>query len=375
MKRKGLWIAIAIVLVVVIGVVMWQQQQPAERTEKSIKVGAVFTLTGPIAYWSEQVKKGMDLALEEIVNSEEKQITVIYEDVQGNAQKAVAALNKLINIDNVSISISIFTPISQPLREISEGSKVPLLATVTSAHKFARGYNWVFRDFPTQDQMAGTLAEYAKDKLNIISAAALVVNDDYGKDGARVFKRVFEKKGGVWKGEELFEQKATDVRHQATKIVALQPDAVLVVGRDQSLAIAIRQLRELGFKGRLLSVNCLDSKLVWDLAGKAVEDAIFASAFVDFEKSEEGKVFYQRFLSKYNSEPDYVTVYGYTIMKYLVTILLQTNGNRELVKNRLVSLDVESIRGRLIMNDDHDVISPIALYIIRDMKKKILEVP
>src|SRR5438128_2919842 len=178
--------------------------------------------------------------------------------------------------------ISVFTPVSQPLRPIAETAEVPLLATVVSVRDFAKDSTWSFRDFLTQEQMAAPLGGYSAIKLNLKSAAALVVNDDYGRDGAKAFSDSFQAHGGKWLGEETFNQWDTDIRSQATKIASLQPQVVLVVGRDQSLGLAIKQLREVGFGGQLVSVNGLDEPKVWEIAGSAADNALFTSAYVDF---------------------------------------------------------------------------------------------
>jgi branched-chain amino acid transport system substrate-binding protein len=372
MKNRKLWFVV--IGVVLIAAVLWQALLRKSSPE-AFKVGAVFTLTGGTSYWSEQTKKGMDLALQELNVGNGKPVIVVYEDVQGNPQMAAAAMNKLINIDNVSIVISIFTPVSQPLRQIAESRNTPLLATVTSAHEFAKGFKWVFRDFPTQDQMAGALGSFAVEKIGIRTAAALVVNDDYGLDGARQFRRTFQAAGGSFIAQEVFEQKATDIRTQATRVLAGKPEAILVVGRDQSLALAIRQLWEAGFRGQILSVNCLDAKNVWELAGQAVEGAIFASAYVDFEGKVDAKEFYRKFLTKYGQEPDYVNVYGFSITKYLVPIIRQAEGDPSKLRDLLERLNVESIRGQLVTDENHDVRTPIAIYKIEQMRKKLLVTP
>src|SRR5216110_1706570 len=126
---------------------------------------------------------------------------------------------------------------------MAEQTRIPLLATVVSVRDLAKDSTWSFRDFLTQEQMAGPMGVYAASKLDLKSGAALVVNDDYGRDGAKAFSETFQQHGGKWLGEETFNQKDTDVRSQATKIAALKPQVVLVVGRDQSLGLAIKQLR------------------------------------------------------------------------------------------------------------------------------------
>lgn len=360
--KKLVWTVLVVAVIVAAAIVLVRQDRGGTQGPETHKVGAVFTLTGKLAYWSTHLKDGADLALQEVNEGGAVPIEIVYEDVRGQQQAAVAALQKLDQIDKVSVAVSCFTPISQPLRPLAEDLGLPLLATVTSAHQFALGYKWSFRDFPTQDQMALPLGRYAKESMELETAASFVVNDDYGRDGAEQFQTGFEEAGGRWLGSEVFEQAAVDVRAPAAKVASLSPQGVIIVGRGQSLALAIKQLRESGFEGQIFSVNSLESPDVWAAAGPAVEGAIFASADVDFERSPEAKAFKARFTAKYNRDPDYVDVYGYTITQYLTALLRETGGDRDAMRQALGHLNVASIRGNLLMNADHDVLSPIAFY-------------
>ena len=348
------------------------EQPRAAAHPSELKVGAAFTLSGDLAYWSEQIQKGMDLALDELNSGEATPVRVVYEDVQGNAQTAVSAFQKLDSVDDVSVVVSVFTPISQPLRVQAATAQLPLLATVTSAHEFAKDEAWSYRDFLTQEQMGAKVGRHAAETMGLTAAAGLVVDDDYGRDGATEFQKAFEAAGGKWLTLEVYKQSDTVMRPQVAKIAAVNPDTVLVVGRGQSLGLSIRQLREGGFDGQILSVNCLDSQKVWEIAGSAAHGAVFASALVDFEGEPAAKAFRQRYIARYGAEPDWVGVYGYTIMTYLAPILRNAHGDRTQVRDALAGLDVGSIRGRIHVNEAHDVLSPVGLYQLAGDQKHLI---
>lgn len=373
-KNQKLSIILALAVLVVGGAVI-RSITGGKQEPQVYKIGGVFTLTGGTAYWSEELQKGMEIALEEENKSGGIPIRGVYEDVQAKPQMAVSAFQKLNEVDKVSVAVSVFTPISQPLRPVADRVKLPLLATITSVRDFAKGYTWSFRDFMTQEQMAGPMGVYAVTKLGLKTAAALVVNDDYGLDGAKAFHETFERRGGKWLGEETFNQKDIDIRSQATKIASLKPEVVLVVGRDQSLGLAIKQLHEAGFKGQLMSVNCLDQPKVWEIAGLAVNNALFASASVDFQGNPNAREFREKFVAKYKTEPDYVAVYGYTIVKYLAPILRESGGDRERIRTSLEKLDVASMRGQLKMDSNREVMSPVAVYRVIQNRKQMIETP
>jgi len=365
---------VSAVLILTTGLLLASCQQGEDQTEAH-KIGAAFTLTGDLSYWSEQIQKGMDLALEEENVPGKVPIRVIYEDVQAQPSRAVSAYQKLSSVDKVSVVVSVFTPIGQPLKSSAESFGVPLLATITSAQDFATGEEWAFRDYLTQEQMAPVLGEYVANELGLKTASTLVVNDDYGLSGARLFSQYFKGSGGAILTQETFEGQDTEVRSQVLKILNQSPQAVFLVGRDRSLATAIRQLRELGFQGQIVSVSALDQPEVWVQAGSAVEDALFASAYVDYSGNPEAEEYRAAFQDRYREEPDHVTLYGYTMGKYLSSILREAEGDPAQVRDLLESLVAQSIRGRLIMTEEHDVLTPIAFYRIQNGEKVLVQVP
>lgn len=334
-----------------------------KKTETQLlKIGADFTLTGNLSYWSTELKKGMDLAVEEIDSTSGKQIKIIYEDNEFKAAKAVSIFNKFATIDKVDVVVSCFTPIGQSLRPSAEKFKIPLIATVTSAKDFSLTNNWTFRDFPTQDQQCPTIAEYAFNNLGLKKGVILVIDDDYGRDGANEFYKTFTSLGGVIQMQELFSQSDIDARDQIIKLLNKDPEFIFIIARDQALATACRQVREQNKSIQILGVNAFDASIVWELAGASGEGIIFTSGLVDFESNDVSRNFYNNYLSKYNETPNYVSVYGYSICKYVCNILLKTGNNSEAIQKELENLNTSSIRGKLVMDKERNVISPIGLY-------------
>ena len=125
MKKSS---AISIFVVVVVGLILvWYFGQKNNNQLGVTKIGADLTLSGDLAYWSTELKKGMDLASSE---TDSNHIAIVYEDNQGRASDAVNIFKKLVSVDKVSVVLSCFTPIAQPLRPVAGESKVPLVATV-----------------------------------------------------------------------------------------------------------------------------------------------------------------------------------------------------------------------------------------------------
>jgi branched-chain amino acid transport system substrate-binding protein len=327
------------------------------------KIGVDFALSGGLSFWGDSFLKGLQLAVDE--NGREhpdSPVALVIEDNKGDAKNAVTAMRKLSDVDKVAVVLSALTPLSKPLRTLAADTKTPLLASIVATLDFGKENDWSFRDYPTPNQMGSTAANYAFSKLNLRKTVALVVNDEYGKDCLKQFSDTFTSLGGSVPGNETVAQADTDMRAQITKLLASNPDSAYLVIRENALGIAVKQFRELGFKGQILGLNAFDSPVVWRVAGDAGDGVVFVSAFFDHLKNEQTKAFDAAFKDKHGAEPNDTNAYGYSVGKYLIPIVVQAKGDRETVRQLLSKMEAESIRGKIRMLPSRDVLTTVAVY-------------
>ena len=71
----------------------------------------------------------------------------------------------------------------------------------------------------------------------------------------------------------------------------------------------------------------------------------------------------EKFILKYGHEMNWLNIFGTSTASYLIHALKKTKGDKEALKEFLRNLDVQSIRGRLVMNENSDVIVPHLVYV------------
>ena len=345
-----------------------QQENP------SIKIGLDASLSGALAFWGESIQQGMQLA-EEQYNAEhpDKPAKLISEDNQGDPKSSISAMRKLCSIDHVACVVGVMTPFSKPLRPFAAELKTPILGTVVVSLNFGAENEWSFRDYPTPDQLGSLVAEYAYKKLNLNRAVCLVVNDEYGKDSQTLFENRFKELGGQVLGSDTMAQSDTDARNQITKLLAQSPDCAYVVIRENALATAVRQFRELGFKGQFLGINSFDSPVVWQGVGEYGEGIIFTTALIDYGGNPDAAAFAEAFKKRFSKEPNGTNAYGYSIGKYLFALAAKANGDPVKLRDLMASLDADSIRGHIKMQPTRDVLTPVAVYQRKGGKNIILK--
>ncbi|MFW5739050.1 MAG: ABC transporter substrate-binding protein, partial [Myxococcota bacterium] len=256
----------------------------APKADDEVVVAINFPMTGNLAYYGEVVSRGVTLAVDDYNNGRGKGAPAVrlkIEDNYGKVPEAVKVFNKVVEQDGAVAMVSLFTPHSVALLPFSAKRKVVLYATVTSVEEFGVKSPFAFRDYISLPGQGRSMAEYLKNEAKVSKVGSLVVNDDYGLDSLRLCKGQFEKLGGTWGVQEVFEQKDIDIRDPAAKVVAGEPDAIYIAGRELSLANAVRQTRELGFKGVIASNNGFDTPTVFKAVGDAGKDVVFTSSGFD----------------------------------------------------------------------------------------------
>lgn len=322
------------------------------------RIGVNLSLTGNGSYFAEEFKKGLDLAFKYLSSQPGKfNIEVIYEDNKLNPKDAVSITKKLIEINEVDLIISGYTPIIQATASLVNKYEVPMLVTLSSADNIATSYEWVFRDFELESDNMPLLAAYAYSRLDLRKGSWLVVNDDMGHDAVKYFTEKFTELGGEMKEGEVFEASEMDLRNKINKVIDKNPEFIIVIGRGGAMINACRQLREQDLDIPIFSNNTIDNNSVWDALGIAANNFWFPRPYADQESPRYHKV-NEMFRSKHGCDINWLNLYGISIANYLSRGLKETDGDREKMKEYLKNLNFNSIRGRLVMNDKHDVKVP-----------------
>ena len=124
---------------------------------KDIKIGAIHPLTGFVARAGNQLKNGIDLAVEEI-NSKGgikslggAKLAVLHTDSQGKAEIGQAEAERLIQRGVVALMGCFQSNVTFNAMQIAEREKVPFLVTIAVADDITdRGFKYTFRIQPNQ---------------------------------------------------------------------------------------------------------------------------------------------------------------------------------------------------------------------------------
>jgi len=365
---KKTWIWIIIIAAVALATALFITQTKKESEE--IKIGAILPLTGDAAIYGQEMKKGIDLALEEINKKNKVRIRVIYEDDQGIPRNAVSAAQKLITYNKVPVIICSLSSITLALAPIAQREKVVLISPSASAPEITYAGEFVFRVWPSDIFEGGEMAKFAFNNLKISKTAIIYVNNDYGKGLEQVFRRGFEELGGTILANEGYEFGATDFRTQLSKIKVKKPEALYIVGYWKEIIQILRQMKEIDFHTQILSAIGFKEPEILEFAGQEAEGAILTGPFYDPHIKEEiVQDFVTRYKVKFNEEPGIWAAHSYDAMK-IIGLSIEGGGSTSSEIQKVMSTikDFKGVTGIMSFDEHGDVIKPIRFYTVKNKK-------
>ena len=143
---------------------------PAAAQEKTIKFGALLTLSGPLAAAGREIRDGIDLAVMEL-NARGGvrgvgRIEIAYGDSQAKPDVANSETERLVSQENVLAVIDMYPSVTTlSASQAAERLKTPFYAAIAVADNITeRGFRYVFQQVPK----AASLAQFQVDFLDYL---------------------------------------------------------------------------------------------------------------------------------------------------------------------------------------------------------------
>ncbi len=299
---------------------------------ETIKIGSTLDLTGPNAVYGEQVKQGLDLAIDEINNGggiEGKKIEIKYLDSKSDSKTAVTNAQQLISVNGSKILIGeISSNATQAMIPVVEQNNAFLFAPASSSPKLTGISKSFARNWPSDIAEAVSAAKFARSEFSANTAAILYVNSDYGTGLKEKFSKTFENGGGKIVSAETYTVGATDFKTVLLKIKATNPDCIYLAGNPKEMGACIKQLRDNNLTAKIISNTGFLQKDCLSLAGASANGVIVPTPEYSPNDSTKRKVFdfFKKFKAKYNVEPTMVNANAYDAI-YLIKEAVEKNGN------------------------------------------------
>jgi branched-chain amino acid transport system substrate-binding protein len=336
--------------------------------KNSIKIGAISPFTGEGANYGNAARTGIDLALEEInarggING--KKLTVIYEDDKGSPGDAISAFQKLASVDKVPAILGPFYS-GNVLASVPEAQRlhVVLLTGSATSDNIRGAGKFIFRDCPSNDAQAKTIATFAREKLGFKTAFVIYRNVEYGVTLRDAFQKSFPNLGGKILGVEAVPADATDVRAQLTKAKATAPDFIFAAVHYPEGGALLRQAKELGIRAIIIGTDGgYDPQLI-QIAGDAANGSYWATVgWADEGSNPVVAQFKEAYRRRYGEDPGVYSGLYYDATHVLANALVKANPlNGDELQKALTMSEWDGPTGLTKFNADGDVAKPFAMY-------------
>lgn len=365
-RMKTRWCSLLAIMVLVAGLTAGC----GGNTNKDIKIGVVYELTGNTASFGTAAANGAKLAFKEINANGGvlgKQIQIIVADNKGEPSESSNAMTKVISQDKVT-AVTGFTTSSNAIAgsTVAEANKIPFVAAAATNPKVTLDENsGKVKDYTFRvcfiDPFQGTVgANFVLNSLKAKNAAVMIDNSsDYSKGLSKFFKDAFIKGGGNIAIEEAYLQNDQDFKTVLTKIKAANPDIIYVPGYYGEVGKIIKQAREIGITVPFIGGDGWDSPKLAEIAGAdALNNSYFTNHYSVEDSSSKSKAFLDTFQKEYGQVPDAMAVLGYDAAYALVDAIKRANSTEpEKIREALANTrDFQGVTGSLTLNDTHDAI-------------------
>ena len=235
-----------------------------------ITVGVTLSATGPAASLGIPEKNTIPLMPKTIGG---QKVNYVVLDDATDPTAASKNARKLTSEDKADVIIgSSTTPNSTAVLEVAAETKTPMIALAPFAPAADKAA-WVFQAPQDFGIMAGAVVAHMQ--ANGVKTVAFIgYSDGYGELWLRVMNGITAAKGLKMVATERFNRTDTSVTGQILKIMAANPDAVLVVGSGTPAALPQATLVERGYKGRIYQTHGVANNDFLRVGGKNVEGAV-----------------------------------------------------------------------------------------------------
>ena len=238
-----------------------------------ITIGVSLPLTGPASGLG--IPMGNQIKLWPTSIAGEKLKVIVLDDAT-DPTNGVKNAKRFVTEDKVDLMMgSAATPVAIPMAAVAAEAETVQLA-FSPAVLAAGKDGWTFRLPQSNSVMAHAMVALMK-KQGVKTVGFLGYTDAYGESWLKDFTAEAEKNGIKVIATERFARSDTSVTAQALKLVAANPDAMLVVASGSGAAMPHMAIVDRGYKGKIYQTHAAASRDLMRVGGKAVEGAFVVS--------------------------------------------------------------------------------------------------
>lgn len=286
-----------------------------------LKIGAILPLSGDFAYFGQQARQGIEVAVAH-AKRDGIEVEVIFEDDRCLPKDALTAYKKLTSVDRVEYIVGpACTGSIMAAGAAAQAERKFMLALLDTNKPVARIGEYVYALGYSSEEEAEIVADYMS-KVGIKRVGVIVEDDAWALNIRDAFVKRFLENGGIISSDEsqliTNAVSAPDYKGVIVKSIQKKPEALYVVPAYNG-GYFLKQLRSMGQKIPVYGPDTFAISEAFEVAGEHANGVICANAVVD-EQSPQVAALKTELTSRYGSAPSslFYTALGYDGVRMLL---------------------------------------------------------
>ncbi|CAN0626303.1 branched-chain amino acid transport system substrate-binding protein [Burkholderia multivorans] len=363
------YLAIALAVGTAVGAVA------AAHAQEVVAIGHSAPLTGPQAANGKDNENGARLAIDELnkqrvtVGGKAVTFKLVSEDDQADPKVGVQVAQKLVDRGVAAVLGPYNSGVAIPASRVYNTGGVPILPVASNPALTKQGFRNIFRIGASDEQLGGTMAEFAAKSLKVKTAAIIDDRTAYGQGVAEQFASVAKANGIRIVDQEFTNSSATDFLGILTKIKASNPDVIFFGGYAAQGAPMAKQMRQRGLRAKLLGGDGICSADMGKVAGEAASIVFCAQGGISLDKTAEGRTFLKKYHDAYHTDTQVYGVNYYDGVKLLADAMVKAGTTTDKAKliAQLAKENYKGVAGTYSFDANGDLKgAPTTVYVIRN---------
>ncbi|MEE8523257.1 MAG: ABC transporter substrate-binding protein [Thermoanaerobaculia bacterium] len=336
---------------------------------KAIPIGAILPITGSDNVYGEPVRKGIELAYEEIQADPQygKKIVLTVVDSGSDPEQAKERLREQYDAGALLAIGGVTSSEAKAMIAVAERYDKVLLSPTASAPELSGLSRNFYRIFPSDFTAASRMAQFVSQDLEIDEVVIVAAkHHEYAMGIQGAFQTAFEGLDGKVVETIEFPEHTADFSGLLERVMTLAPKAVYLTAYGEAVGQMIRDLRDKGYEGKILTTSAFASPRFILPVGAAAEGVILTQTVFELD-SDHAHIqnFVNKFRAKYGEDPDIFAAHGYDVMK-IVAEAVQGRPSlaSEMPKGLRDIADFPGVTGSIKFNDKGDVLKFPRVYIV-----------
>ncbi|MFO1204573.1 MAG: branched-chain amino acid ABC transporter substrate-binding protein [Burkholderiales bacterium] len=382
MIKRSIATSFALALCIALAACSKKEEAPAPKADAAkpaagaavVKVGVASPLTGPQAHIGNDIKNGVQLAVEDlnaqgvVVGGNKIELVLVSEDDEANPTKATTVAQKLADAKVIGVVGHFNSGASIPASKIYSDAGIPQISPSSTNPKYTQqGFKTTFRVVAHDDQQGPTLARFAVEKLGAKNIAVIDDSTAYGQGLADAFEKTAASLGANIVAREHTTDKDTDFTAILTKIKGAKPDLIMFGGIDPQAGPMAKQMASLGIPAKLIGGDGMQTPNFVKLAGDAAEGQMASMPGLPKEKMPGGQKFMEKYKAKFGKDVELFAPMGYDAVFVFVDAMKRA-GSPDPAKYlpEVGKTKIDGVIGPIEFDDKGDLKNgPITVYVVK----------